>query len=191
MNTLEDADHTWEWWFPATSAYSGALAALGEHSQPHVPDPARDCCSCSLPALPSPPELWWMWLLSLFFSQRGALTPSVLKVGNLARKKKLQLRFIESYKPVVACVGRELEFHLIPAPCHGQRHLSLDQVAPSPPACLERFQGWGIQSCSGEPVPVSHQYSLELFEQIQWNEMKANLLRKLLKCLKNLWCEGQ
>ncbi|KAK4822675.1 hypothetical protein QYF61_019042 [Mycteria americana] len=40
------------------------------------------------------------------------------------------------------------------APCHGQGHLPLDQVAQSPiQPGLEHFQGWDIHSFSGQPVP--------------------------------------
>ena len=42
-------------------------------------------------------------------------------------------------------------------PCRGQGHLPLDQVAQSPMQHdLEHFQGGGIHSFSGQPVPVSH-----------------------------------
>lgn len=107
----------------------------GEHSQPHVPDPAQDCCSYSLLALPSPPEFWWMWLLSLFFSQRGAVTPSVLKSGWFSKKKKkgLQLHFIESYKHVVVCVGRELKSSSHSSPLPWTRLLQ----APPTWSCVE------------------------------------------------------
>lgn len=46
---------------------------------------------------------------------------------------------------------RALEGHLV------QLHLPLDQAAHSPiQPDLERFQGWGIQHLSGQPVPLSH-----------------------------------
>ena len=42
-------------------------------------------------------------------------------------------------------------------PCHGQGHLPLDQVAQSPiQPDFDHFQGWGIHSFSGQPVPVPH-----------------------------------
>ncbi|KAK4807192.1 hypothetical protein QYF61_024312 [Mycteria americana] len=47
--------------------------------------------------------------------------------------------------------------HLVQPTCHGQGHLSLDQVAQSLiQPDLEHFQGWGIHNFSGQPVPVSH-----------------------------------
>ena len=47
-------------------------------------------------------------------------------------------------------VGLEgtIKDHLIQHPCHGQGHLPLDQVAPSPiQPGLEHFQGWGSHNC--------------------------------------------
>ena len=42
-------------------------------------------------------------------------------------------------------------------PCHEQGHLPLDQVAQSSiQPGLERCQGGGIHSFSGQPVPVFH-----------------------------------
>jgi len=42
-------------------------------------------------------------------------------------------------------------------PCHDQGHLPLDQVAQSSiQPGLEHFQGGGIHSFSGQPVPVFH-----------------------------------
>uniref|UniRef100_A0A672TZU8 Dedicator of cytokinesis 1 n=1 Tax=Strigops habroptila TaxID=2489341 RepID=A0A672TZU8_STRHB len=55
--------------------------------------------------------------------------------------------------PVEICFNTRLVF---PTPCHGQGHLPLEQVAPSP--CvqpgLEHCQGWGSHSFSGHPVPA-------------------------------------
>jgi len=46
--------------------------------------------------------------------------------------------------------GKGLKGHLVPTPCHEQRHLALDQVAQSSiQPGLEHFQG-------GESVPVFH-----------------------------------
>jgi len=43
------------------------------------------------------------------------------------------------------------------APCHGQGHLPLDQVAQSPiQPGLEHSQEGGIHIFSGQPVPVPH-----------------------------------
>jgi len=55
------------------------------------------------------------------------------------------------------------------SPCHGQRHLPPDQVAQSPvQPGLECFQGRGIHSSSGQPVPVPHHpYSKEFLSYIQ------------------------
>ena len=51
-------------------------------------------------------------------------------------------------------VGRDLKDHLVPTPCHGQKHLPLDQVAQSPSQPgFGHFQVWGIHSFSGQPVP--------------------------------------
>ena len=51
----------------------------------------------------------------------------------------------------IVWVGRDLKDHRVPTP------LPLDQVAQGQiqPA-LERFQGWGIHSSSGQPVPAPH-----------------------------------
>ncbi|KAK4827484.1 hypothetical protein QYF61_018784 [Mycteria americana] len=44
-------------------------------------------------------------------------------------------------------------------PCHGQGRLPLDQVAQSPiQPGLEHFQGWGIHSFPGQPVPAPFRY---------------------------------
>uniref|UniRef100_A0A8B9F833 polypeptide N-acetylgalactosaminyltransferase n=1 Tax=Amazona collaria TaxID=241587 RepID=A0A8B9F833_9PSIT len=60
-----------------------------------------------------------------------------------------------SYRMV--CVGRDLKAHPIPASCHRQGHLPLDQVAPSPvQPGLEHCQGWGSHNFSGHPVPGPH-----------------------------------
>jgi len=46
---------------------------------------------------------------------------------------------------------------LVQPPCHGQGHLSLDQIAQSPiQTGLEHFQGGDIHRFSGQPVPVPH-----------------------------------
>ena len=65
-------------------------------------------------------------------------------------------------------VGRDLIDHLVPTPCHGQRHLPLDQVAQSliQPG-LEHSQGEGIYNFSEQPVPVSHHpQSKEFFSSV-------------------------
>jgi len=47
----------------------------------------------------------------------------------------------------MAWVGRDLKAHLIPTP-------SLDQAAHGPiQPGFECFQGWGIHSFSGQPIP--------------------------------------
>jgi len=49
-------------------------------------------------------------------------------------------------------------------PCHEQGHLPLDQVAQSSiQPGLERFQGGGSHSFSGQPVPVFHHPPSEEF----------------------------
>jgi len=54
-------------------------------------------------------------------------------------------------------IGTDLKDYLVPTPCHGQGHLPLDQVSQSPmQPGLEHFQGGGIHSFSGQPVPVPH-----------------------------------
>ena len=67
-------------------------------------------------------------------------------------------------------VGLEgnLKDHLIPTPCHGQGHLPPAQVAQSPiQPGLGHCQGWGIHSCSGQPVPVSyHLHCIEFLPNI-------------------------
>jgi len=52
-------------------------------------------------------------------------------------------------------VGSDLKDHLVQPPCLEQGHLPLDQVAQgSIQPGLEHFQGGGIHSFSGQPVPV-------------------------------------
>ena len=54
-------------------------------------------------------------------------------------------------------VGRDLKAHPVPALCHGQGHLPLDQVAQSPiQPGLDHCQGWDSHSFSGQPVPGPH-----------------------------------
>jgi len=54
-------------------------------------------------------------------------------------------------------VGRDLEDRLVQPSWHGQGHLPLGQVAQSPvQPGLGHFQGGGIHSFSGQPVPVPH-----------------------------------
>jgi len=55
-------------------------------------------------------------------------------------------------------VGRDLKDHLVPTFYHGKGLLPLDQVAQSHiQPSLEHFQGGGIHTFSGQPVPVPHQ----------------------------------
>jgi len=50
-----------------------------------------------------------------------------------------------------------IEAHLVQLLCHGQGHVSLDQVAQSPMhPNLEHLQGGDTHSFSGQPVTVSH-----------------------------------
>lgn len=45
--------------------------------------------------------------------------------------------------------------HLVPLPCNRQRHLQLNQVAPSPSQPnLDCFQRWGIHHLSGQPASL-------------------------------------
>lgn len=60
----------------------------------------------------------------------------------------------------MVCFGRDLKAHLVPTPCCGQGHFSLDQVSQSPiKPGLKNFQGWCIGSFSGKLSPV-HDKSL-------------------------------
>lgn len=61
-------------------------------------------------------------------------------------------------------VGRDSKDHLVPTPCHGQKHLSLYHVAQSPiQPDFEHFPGWDIHNFSGPPVQVPyHSHSDEL-----------------------------
>ena len=65
-------------------------------------------------------------------------------------------RRVQSRCPLHGMVwaGRDLKAHPVPTPCHGQGHLPLEQVAPSP--CvqpgLEHCQGWGSHSFSGKSL---------------------------------------
>jgi len=54
------------------------------------------------------------------------------------------------------------------APCHGQGHLALDQVAQSPiQPGLEHFQGGGIHNFSGQRAPgLHHPHTAELLSYI-------------------------
>uniref|UniRef100_A0A8B9F808 Peptidase S1 domain-containing protein n=1 Tax=Amazona collaria TaxID=241587 RepID=A0A8B9F808_9PSIT len=61
-----------------------------------------------------------------------------------------------------------LEAHPVPTPCHGQGHLPLDRVAPSPvQPGVEHCQGWDSHSFSGQPVPgPQHPHREELLPKI-------------------------
>lgn len=49
-------------------------------------------------------------------------------------------------------IRRDFKNHLVPTPCHGQGHLSGEQLAQSPnQSVLEHFQDWDIHF-SGQPV---------------------------------------
>lgn len=52
------------------------------------------------------------------------------------------------------CVGRNLKDNLLPVSL--QEHFSLDQCSKPHPSGLKCFQGWGIITCSGQPVAVPH-----------------------------------
>jgi len=50
--------------------------------------------------------------------------------------------------------GPSFKAHLLQPPCHVQGHLQPDEAAHSPiQPGLEKFQGWGISHCYGQPVP--------------------------------------
>jgi len=54
-------------------------------------------------------------------------------------------------------VGRDLEDHLVPTPCHEQGHLPPAHAAQSSiQPGLEHCQGGGSHSFSGQPGPVFH-----------------------------------
>uniref|UniRef100_A0A672TM59 Uncharacterized protein n=1 Tax=Strigops habroptila TaxID=2489341 RepID=A0A672TM59_STRHB len=76
----------------------------------------------------------------------------------------------------MVCVGRDLKAHPVPVPCHGQGHLPLDQVAPSPvQPGLEHCQGWGSHSFSGQPVPGPHHpHREELLNIGYFDNLEAN-----------------
>ena len=76
-----------------------------------------------------------------------------------------------SENPSTVCVGRDLEDHLSPPPCHGQGHLPLSQVTPSPvQPGLGHFQGWGSHCFSGQPVPgPQHPHSQEFLPKSNLN----------------------
>lgn len=64
---------------------------------------------------------------------------------------------LHMYSHRTVWVGSDLKDHLVPIPCHGQRHPPLDQVAQSPiQPTLERSQGWGVHNFSGQHAPVPH-----------------------------------
>ena len=54
-------------------------------------------------------------------------------------------------------VGRDIQRYLVQATCHGQGHLSQEQVAQRPiQPDLGHFQCWAFYYFSGQSVPVSH-----------------------------------
>lgn len=64
----------------------------------------------------------------------------------------------------MALVGRDLNDHLVPPPCHRQGHIPLGQAAQSPiQPGLEHLQGWGNHSFSRQSVPVPHHAQSEEF----------------------------
>ena len=57
----------------------------------------------------------------------------------------------------MAWIEKDHNDHLVSAPCYVQGHQPLDQAAQSHIQLgLECFQGWGIHSLLGQPVPVCH-----------------------------------
>jgi len=59
--------------------------------------------------------------------------------------------------PRMVWVGRDLKDHPVPAPCHEQGcHSPALAAEGSIQPGLEYFQGWGVHSFSGQPVPVPH-----------------------------------
>ena len=71
-------------------------------------------------------------------------------------KPNCQNTFVKTIDLMV-WVGRDLETHLIPPPCHGQGPLPPAQGAPSPvQPGLEPCQGGGSHSSSGQPGPGPH-----------------------------------
>lgn len=49
----------------------------------------------------------------------------------------------ESQNPRMLWVGRNLEDHLFPTPCHGQEYFPLDQDAPGP----IQVANWSLELC--------------------------------------------
>ncbi|KAK4812888.1 LOW QUALITY PROTEIN: hypothetical protein QYF61_024244 [Mycteria americana] len=81
---------------------------------------------------------------------------------------------IQSARFICPVVGLEMNGR------HRSGHLQLDQVAQSPTQPgLEHFQGWGIHSFSGQPVPVPHHLIVKSFFLIS----NLNLLSFSLKPL--------
>jgi len=63
--------------------------------------------------------------------------------------QEIKIRISESQNHRMVWVGRDLTYHLVPTPCHGQGHLPLDQVAQSPiQPGLDHCQGGGSHSFS-------------------------------------------
>lgn len=69
------------------------------------------------------------------------------------------LNFTESSNLRLFGIRRDLKAQLVPGPCHGQRHLLLSQVAPSPVLLgLEHFLGTALtlfKAWGAEVVPQS------------------------------------
>lgn len=60
----------------------------------------------------------------------------------------------ESRNQRMSKIRSDLKVHLVPTPFHGQRHLLLDQASESPnQPSPEHFQGRGIHSFYGQPIP--------------------------------------
>jgi len=80
-------------------------------------------------------------------------------LGKLRVKHRKEERDKTNNHRIVEWFGLEgtLEIIYFQPPGHGQGHLPPDQVAQSPiQPGLEHFQGGGIHSFSGQPVPVPH-----------------------------------
>ena len=100
--------------------------------------------------------------------QQQAVSPFCSPAGFTAGRAGPLLHLLGSQNHSMVWLGRDLEDHLVPKPCHGQGRLPPDQVAPRPSQPgLEHCQGWGIHNLCGQPVPGPHHpHSEELLPYI-------------------------
>jgi len=104
---------------------------------------------------------------------------AVCCVAELCHVRAMLIALSTCSHSITEWFGSEGNFkaHCVQSPCHGQKYLSLDQVAQSPiQPELEYFQGWGIYHLSGQPVPVPHHPHCKKFLRIiEWFGLEGTL----------------